>query len=125
VLIKSKYGSALKKIAIPTFSEGCVGWLLLLIPKEAEANRSLWMNFEASLVYRVNSRTARPTEKPCLENKTKQNKTKKQKQKQKKEHLLLLWGWSDGSEVKSTDCSSRGPEFKSQQPHGGSQPSVI
>jgi hypothetical protein len=26
--------------------------------------------------------------------------------------------------VKSTDCSSRGPEFKSQQPHGGSQPSV-
>jgi hypothetical protein len=31
----------------------------------------------------------------------------------------------DGSAVKSTDCSSRGPEFKSQQPHGGSQPSVI
>jgi hypothetical protein len=26
--------------------------------------------------------------------------------------------------VKSTDCSSKGPEFKSQQPHGGSQPSV-
>jgi hypothetical protein len=25
---------------------------------------------------------------------------------------------------KSTDCSSGGPEFKSQQPHGGSQPSV-
>jgi hypothetical protein len=24
-----------------------------------------------------------------------------------------------GSEVKSSDCSSRGPEFKSQQPHGG------
>jgi hypothetical protein len=24
-----------------------------------------------------------------------------------------------------TDCSSRGPEFKSQQPHGGSQPSVM
>jgi hypothetical protein len=23
-----------------------------------------------------------------------------------------------------TDCSSEGPEFKSQQPHGGSQPSV-
>jgi hypothetical protein len=23
---------------------------------------------------------------------------------------------------KSTDCSSEGPEFKSQQPHGGSQP---
>jgi len=27
--------------------------------------------------------------------------------------------------VKSTDCSSPGPEFKSQQPHGGSQPPVI
>ncbi|EDM16381.1 rCG63686 [Rattus norvegicus] len=34
-------------------------------------------------------------------------------------------GWRDGSEVKSTDCSSRGPEFNSQQPHGGSQPSVM
>ena len=31
-------------------------------------------------------------------------------------------GWRDGSAVKSTDCSSRGPEFNSQQPHGGSQP---
>jgi hypothetical protein len=29
----------------------------------------------------------------------------------------------DGSEVKSTDYSFRGPEFNSQQPHGGSQPS--
>jgi hypothetical protein len=27
--------------------------------------------------------------------------------------------------VKSTDCSSRGPEFNSQQPHGGSRPSVM
>jgi hypothetical protein len=27
--------------------------------------------------------------------------------------------------VKSTDCSSEGPEFKSQQPHSGSQPSVM
>jgi hypothetical protein len=33
-------------------------------------------------------------------------------------------GWKDGAVVKSTDCSSRGPEFNSQQPHGGSQPSV-
>jgi hypothetical protein len=30
----------------------------------------------------------------------------------------------DGSAVKSTGCSSRGPEFKSQQLHGGSQPSI-
>jgi hypothetical protein len=34
-------------------------------------------------------------------------------------------GWRDGSVVKSTDCSSESPEFKSQQPHGGSQPSVM
>jgi hypothetical protein len=34
-------------------------------------------------------------------------------------------GWRDGSAVKSTDCSSRGPEFNSQQPHGGSQPSMM
>uniref|UniRef100_A0A8I6AET2 Cytochrome c oxidase assembly protein COX20, mitochondrial n=1 Tax=Rattus norvegicus TaxID=10116 RepID=A0A8I6AET2_RAT len=34
-------------------------------------------------------------------------------------------GWRDGSVTKSTDCSSRGPEFNSQQPHGGSQPSVM
>jgi hypothetical protein len=34
-------------------------------------------------------------------------------------------GCKVGSVVKSTDCSSRGPEFNSQQPHGGSQPSVI
>ena len=33
--------------------------------------------------------------------------------------------WQDGSAVKSTDCSSKGPEFKSQQPHGGSQSSVM
>jgi len=34
-------------------------------------------------------------------------------------------GWRDGSVVKGTKCSSRGPEFNSQQPHGGSQPSVM
>jgi hypothetical protein len=27
--------------------------------------------------------------------------------------------------LKSTDCSSEGPEFNSQQPHGGSKPSVM
>ena len=27
--------------------------------------------------------------------------------------------------VKSADCFSKGPEFTSQQPHGGSQPSVM
>jgi hypothetical protein len=35
-------------------------------------------------------------------------------------------GWRDDSSVvKSSGCSSRGPEFNSQQPYGGSQPSVI
>jgi hypothetical protein len=34
-------------------------------------------------------------------------------------------GWQDGSVGKNTDYSSEGPEFKSQQPHGGSQPLVM
>jgi hypothetical protein len=34
-------------------------------------------------------------------------------------------GWRDDSVVKSTDYSSKSPEFKSQQPHGGSQPHVM
>jgi hypothetical protein len=40
-------------------------------------------------------------------------------------HIKKIMGWRDGSVVKSTDYSSRGPEFKPQQPHGGSQPSVV
>ena len=40
-------------------------------------------------------------------------------------HIKACLGWRDGSVVKSTDCSSRGPEFNPQQPHGGSQPSVM
>jgi hypothetical protein len=40
--------------------------------------------FEASLVYRVSSRTARATQRnPVSKNKTKQNKTKQNKTKQK------------------------------------------
>jgi hypothetical protein len=34
-------------------------------------------------------------------------------------------GWWDGSAGKSTDCPSEGHEFKSQQPHGGSQPPIM
>jgi hypothetical protein len=34
-------------------------------------------------------------------------------------------GWRDDSVVKSIDYSSRDPEFNSQQPHGGSQSSVM
>jgi hypothetical protein len=38
---------------------------------------------------------------------------------------LLFRGWRDGSAVKTTDCSSRGHEFNSQQPHDGSQLSAM
>jgi hypothetical protein len=43
--------------------------------------RGRWISeFEASLVYRVSSRTARATQRnPVLKNKTKQNKTKQNK----------------------------------------------
>jgi hypothetical protein len=34
-------------------------------------------------------------------------------------------GRRDGSAVKSTECSSEGPEFKSQQSYDGSQPSIM
>ena len=33
---------------------------------------------------------------------------------------MMGWRWP----VKSNDCSSRGPEVNSQQPRGGSQPSL-
>jgi hypothetical protein len=64
------------------------------------------------------------TEKLCLNNNNKKtkNKTKTKQTNNKKKRKR---GWRDGSVVKSTDCSSRGPEFNSQQPHGGSQPSVM
>lgn len=39
------------------------------------------------------------------------NKSKKEKQ-----------SWRDGLVVKNTECSSRGPNFNSQQPHGDSKP---
>jgi hypothetical protein len=38
--------------------------------------------------------------------------------------MSSLGGWRDGSAIKSTGCSSKGPEFNSQQPHGGSQPFI-
>jgi hypothetical protein len=87
--------------------------------------RGRWISeFKASLIYRVSSRTARTTQRnPVLKNKNK-NKKKKQKNK-KRERERDFWGWRDGSGVKSTDCSSRCPEFNSQGPHSGSQPSVI
>ena len=38
---------------------------------------------------------------------------------------LASTGWRDCSVVKSTAGSSRGPEFNSQQLHGGSQASIM
>jgi hypothetical protein len=38
---------------------------------------------------------------------------------------ICVLGWRDGSVVNSADCSSEGREFKSQQPHDGSQPSIM
>jgi hypothetical protein len=43
--------------------------------------------FQASLVYRVSSRTARATQRNPVSNKTKQNKTNNKKQKKKKEKM--------------------------------------
>jgi hypothetical protein len=51
-------------------------------------------------------------------------KRKEANNNKKKVKIVALGVGEDGSEVKSTGCSSRGPEFKSQQPHGGSQSSV-
>jgi hypothetical protein len=82
-----------------------VRYIFILSTGEAEAGRSLrsrlaWSkSFQDIQCY---------TEKPSME--------------RKKE---IEEGWRDGSVVKSTDCSSRGPEYNSQQPHGGSQPSVM
>ena len=51
---------------------------------------------------------------------------KKKNKRIKRNKIKDKGDWRDGSEVKSTGCSSsRGPEFNSQQPHGGSQTSVM
>jgi hypothetical protein len=55
-------------------------------------------------------------EKKRREEKRKEKKREKEKKK-KKEKEKEQGGWRDGSAVKSTGWSSRGPEFNSQQPH--------
>ena len=45
--------------------------------------------------------------------------------KELRQELRLNSGAGEmAQQVGAPDCSSEGPEFKSQQPHGGSQPSV-
>jgi hypothetical protein len=68
--------------------------------QEAETSRSL--SLRPASVYKVSSRTARATQRNPV---SKNNKQKTLSQKTKPR------GWRDISEVKSTDCSSRGPEF--------------
>jgi len=60
-----------------------------------------------------------------VEGKEKGPGTKRPVRKRWGNQELGVEGAGDGAVVKSTDCSSRGPEFNSQQPHGGSQPSVM
>jgi len=47
------------------------------------------------------------------------NKSLKKRKKKK------MFCWRDGSAVKSTNCSSEGPEFKTQQPHGNLKRSIM
>jgi hypothetical protein len=67
--------------------------------------RGRWISeFEASVVYRVSSRTARATQRnPVWKNKNK-NKAKQKKNKTKKLEIENLehFGWIDGSSVKGT-----------------------
>jgi hypothetical protein len=58
--------------------------------------------------------------------KTRKKKERKEKLKKKpKQQQQQQKVWREGSVIEITDCSSRGPEFSFQQPHGGSQPSVM
>jgi hypothetical protein len=82
-----------------------------------EAERSLWVQGQPC-VHSEFQYSQGYTEKPCLKQNKKQTKNP-QVIKQKtflffKKNIL---GWRDDSAVKSTDCSSRGAEFNSQQPH--------
>ena len=55
------------------------------------------------------------------------NMLRKKLEKQFQYQLILKIPWGAGEMaqwVRAPDCSSEGPKFKSQQPHGGSQPSV-
>jgi hypothetical protein len=37
----------------------------------------------------------------------------------------FAWAGEMTQQIKEPECSSEGPGFKSQQPHGGSQPSIM
>jgi len=104
-------------------------WCTPLNPVLGRQRQDHLCEFEVSLVYKASLRTVKATQRnPVLKRKKKERKEGKEERKEgrkegKKERKE--GDWRDGSEVKSTGCSSKGPEFKSQQPHGGSQPSVM
>jgi hypothetical protein len=77
-------------------------------PSTWEAEAGGFLSSRPALVYRVSSRTARAIQRNPVSG-----------------EKIANGGWRDGSAVKIIDCFSRGPEFKSQQPHGGLQPSVM
>ena len=83
-------------------------WYMYFIPALGRQRQVDLCKCYVSLVYQIELQDSQLvyTEKACL---------KKQRNR----------GWRDGSVVKSTHCSSEGPEFKSQQPRGGSQPPVM
>jgi hypothetical protein len=43
---------------------------------------------------------------------------------QPQDRILMVGAGEMAQWVRAPDCFSEGPEFKSQQPHGGSQPSL-
>jgi hypothetical protein len=75
---------------------------MLLIPALGRQRQDFWVRGQPGLQSEFQDSQGY-TEKPCLKKIYILKKTK---------------GWWDGSVVKSTNCSSEGPEFKSQQPHG-------
>jgi hypothetical protein len=79
--------------------------LMLAFEKQKQADLC---GFEASLVYRANSRTASAAQR----NLTSKNKAGAGEMAQRAEWLRAL------------AALFRGPEFNFQQPHGGSHPSV-
>jgi hypothetical protein len=75
---------------------------------------------EITINYAVkNLNTKKETKQNKKKTKTKQQHNNNKKKKERKgAGEMAQW-------VRAPDCSSEGPEFKSQQPHGGSQPSVM
>lgn len=76
-------------------------WCKPLIPAVRRQGQAGLCEFEVSLVYSTNSRTARDT----LRNPASKNQTPTPRKIRIKHFLKkLVTGWRDGSAVRSTDC---------------------